>query len=914
MASAAAIYQGIRQVDAIFLSAHYANDAAREQILIAHHCHGARAFRFAQGDVLRFASPEWHVETRDPGLAVLAIAHLQKPGTKLWCSAAFSAEECHQHRDADLLLRHHGAVLALQWQQAVELKLADRLDLSGYAYEDCVDLSAAVTGEVLQQARALEGKDVRTLLGASAPSVSDAQRSFLQSLEPINRGRSGAIEGLASRRGEGSLSSAARRVLWLAVGAIGRALQTLTNVASEASSSTVPARAVPHSPGWWRRSLTQLIQMSRISALLSWRQMQYLRQLQEKFERGDLLDALRHAPSLARLGQSLGTTMQNFAPRADFSLSQSPGGRTSAVDMPEHVFDWLGQMYRKSFAQLDRAGAIDQAVFVLAELLEARTEALDYLERQQRYQQAAELALRWDMPAATIVRLLMIAGDMERALAVARRDNCFSQVLQQLKDRHPKHAEVVRLQWANYLADQARWLEATEVIWPLPQARALAVNWIDRALQIGGASTGRALARKAELLPDAILQDIATAQALCADPEQAELREALALALLKSGNANAAQKFLVRALFPNIALDRRAQRNTLGKMQLRQLLQNSSDPYLRADSPDFIFDSPPAQVFDVKTPICIDPETGNVKIYDAVPLDGQRFLCACGEEGVFVIDQRGKVKSYFVTPATHLVFATGGLIALLLIKRETVWRIARLDLSDGSVRDLGSMALQFFSRELNGVAWSVVHDNRLCVIDCAKSLDSLLWHLADIGTVLEADYHFGKETYLTHDHAGKLQIWIYQSGTRALQSREFVDASGPDQYTLAALKPDFLPVLVPSSRTNELCFRNSFKTTFREVGLPVESSTAMHERYRVGAHWLIEVEQSDGFRLALLAPGASEPSLIIDWPLQHRYGDNPSERYTLRSTHDWMLLTDTTGRIFSFDFLQSRATRAVLRV
>ena len=58
---------------------------------------------------------------------------------------------------------------------------------------------------------------------------------------------------------------------------------------------------------------------------------------------------------------------------------------------------------------------IDEAVFVLAELLNVKHEALDYLEKHQRFKQAAELALGWDMPAEVIVRLYCMADDWQRA-------------------------------------------------------------------------------------------------------------------------------------------------------------------------------------------------------------------------------------------------------------------------------------------------------------------------------------------------------------------------------------------------------------------------------------------------------------------------------------------------------------------
>ncbi|MGE8357829.1 MAG: hypothetical protein ACN6N0_15685, partial [Microvirgula sp.] len=182
---------------------------------------------------------------------------------------------------------------------------------------------------------------------------------------------------------------------------------------------------------------------------------------------GRLDEALRHAIPLGGDDGAHSPSLSTPHARKDLSLG-SPGtsGRAS-LNLDPPLRQYLMDLYRRSFGKLDREGRIDEAVFVLAELLQSHAEALDYLEKQQRFTQAAALALYWDMAADTIVRLHCLAGDWKHAVAVARRDNAFSTAILQLEDKWPDAARRLREEWATTLAAQGAWLEAVDAAWPL---------------------------------------------------------------------------------------------------------------------------------------------------------------------------------------------------------------------------------------------------------------------------------------------------------------------------------------------------------------------------------------------------------------------------------------------------------------
>jgi hypothetical protein len=241
---------------------------------------------------------------------------------------------------------------------------------------------------------------------------------------------------------------------------------------------------------------------------------------------------------------------------------------------------------------------------VLAELLNARQEALDYLVKHGRAEQAAELALGWDMPSAMIIRLLMLAGDSLRAVQVARRDGAFSAAIQLLQPSHPELADRLRLDWGHALVANGDWLGAVEAVWPLAHARERAMEWLLAAERAGGVLSARALVQRALLLPDTLERYSATIEALSEPQSNEDARTAMAEALLAVTGKSAALRALATQLLPAVAADRAAARNAFSRKELDALLNLSADPYLKADIPpwDLARDVEPLPIWRAQTP------------------------------------------------------------------------------------------------------------------------------------------------------------------------------------------------------------------------------------------------------------------------------------------------------------------------
>lgn len=96
------------------------------------------------------------------------------------------------------------------------------------------------------------------------------------------------------------------------------------------------------------------------------------------------------------------------------AIGLSPSALTSSMFAAGDFFDKLRAAYRKAFEQLEREGRIDEAAFVLAELLHVDEEAVAFLERHGRLRLAAEVAEARDLPPGLIVRQWFLAGDVAR--------------------------------------------------------------------------------------------------------------------------------------------------------------------------------------------------------------------------------------------------------------------------------------------------------------------------------------------------------------------------------------------------------------------------------------------------------------------------------------------------------------------
>lgn len=835
------LLRGRQRIEGLWFSAERCPEPERRRLILSHWQAGARLYRFAQGDLLRFAAPQ----------SVLCEALLGWPlirhGRAL-CSAQLDAGEIARLPAADLWLVRGSQVLALHLGDGQLIEPGRWLEVGDYPLLDTFDCVVALPAPVLQPI-AVE-TDLRQVLGPALAAPDPERAAVMQAMierqqqqqregrqapaSPANTGASpgartgsgiGGIGGLWEklllaglvlagllawlkpwiRDRASSLPSAASPeplrsasdfggwILALVLSAIlftamlallGKLLRRNSQAWAPSAPASAAAPAAPGirqraqagraKPAQWRRWLSRLTLGSRLRDLYGKRQAAYLRRMLDMFERGDLQEALRHAIPLGGEPsgeQAFGTPER----RQELKLGEARGA-SRAMLFPDDMQAHLRQLYRQSFTRLDREGRIEEAVFVLAELLHARQEALDYLERHQRFTQAAELALAWDMSAPLIVRLLCLADDWPRALQVARRDDAFNEAVLMLQGKWPEIANKLRLEWAEALTSKGLWLQAVEVIWNLPDERERAARWLLDAEAAGGGLAAAALVKRAILLPDTLETYRGYVQQLRDDPQRCEERAVLVRALLQHRSHGGSLAWLAGAIVHAVLADVAQGLGPLLAHQVQLLVKLSSDKLLRVDLPTQLLQrSKPTPLHSVLSTLeWVAGESGSRVIFDAVLLDDERYLLALGEAGTLVVDRHGAPLFSLAAPAWHIVLGHSRQVALVLARRDAVWRVSKLDLVQRRVIDLGVLVMEHFSRSFDGCAWTIGAERQVRVVDVDRGFETL-WHVSDLPGSLLGINGDAEHEYLLLD-AGERgsERWHYRLPGRRLQGRDDV--------------------------------------------------------------------------------------------------------------------------------------------
>lgn len=814
------VLTGHQQIEGLWLPVERFSDDECARLILERWQTGASAWRFADGHLLQFRQPQ----------SVYCEAQLGWPlirqGRAL-CSARLTAQELQSLPAADVWLVRGSQVSALQLRDATPIAPGDWLDVSAYTLLDTYDCRSILPEPELEPLAVT--RDVREILGDSLPPVSPEQAEVLQAL--LDRKRKGTgtgkpsgqasspsandpwqkpdnhptpawlkvavglgglmlvsgLAGQASNQGASAESSAVVIIvaaLLFALLLLG--IRTLLRRPSSVRQVPVPTATKPavqalaprasrawHKPATWRRWLTRLTQNSRLPDLYGKRQAAYMRRMLEMFEDGDLQEALRHA---IPLGSGQGPVEQSFGTpqrREDLNVRQTTAPGRSMLfeeDMEAH----LKQIYRQAFERLDREGRVDEAVFILAELLKVRQEALDYLEKHGRYQQAADLALGWDMPSSTLVRLLCLADDWQRALLVARRDDAFADAALMLRDKWPEQANRLHLEWAQSFADKGMWLQAVDVIWRLPAERQRAAQWLLNAEAAGGKLAVYALVKRAILLPDTVEGYGTWVEQLRDDPQRCAERAALAEALLQNKDQPQALAWLSGAMTHAILADQASGHVRFSNNELQALVTMSQDSLLQADLPGMaLLPVSRTGLEHVKEHHQWSaPPRGSRPILDAVTMEGSRYLLALGEAGAVVIDASGKTLSHFAVPAQAIVMAHSRQVALVLARHDGVWRISKLDLVNRTATDLGVHKLSVYAKSFDGMAWTIGLGQQVRVVDVDRGF-ATLWHVSDLpGEIIHINDDAHHENWWLHSSTSASQFWCYSLPSRRLVSRE----------------------------------------------------------------------------------------------------------------------------------------------
>jgi len=782
------VHQGVVEAAGFFVDAALVGEAEARRRVLSLWRPGTRVQRLREGWLVSLPRPQAVRCDATPGLALTETAGRVLVGSPLTPREM----EALQPGPGTAVFLHGGEWIVASPSPAESEDLSSWLDVDGFE-----TLRASSIGEPAAVPRKREeGRpafDPRAKLGGIAPPP-PALSSVIVALRGKRRGETaggGAASALTA-----AVFSAARGLRALFARGSRSAPSGARKSPAGSLKSSAGSLGSPAEPGRWRRILQKavldVLLATRLSLLVGRQHASYIQKMMEMFQSGDLDAALRHAiPLDSGIAEGLKkVTFRRPGPRADLRINPGLRLTTSAVSLGDDLYSDLRRMYRDTVARLEAQGRIEEAAFLLAEVLQAHEEAVAFLERHGNLRLAAELAEGRKLAPGLVVRQWFLAGERERALVIARRTGAFADAVSRLETSgKEQEAGVLRLLWAHGLAVAGDYAAAVDAAWFVPEARALALNWIDRAIAQGGAPAGRMLARKVVMSPGPFgpIRDQAVALLESPGAEDAEARLGFAQAL-QEGAKTPEIRVLARVAARAIARDSGRLGARMTPSAFRKLVELSGDGALRADLQALPQPAKGSWLAGGESlRIDVDPwDVGGLAVHDAAFLPDGRTAVALGEVGVRLISREGRTVAGLDQPAHRLVVADRGDRAIALARRGEVWRLARLDFSTRRAASWTDARIDAWAASYDGALWLVAGPDGLVAIDSLGSRFDGPWGASNLpGPVHAIERSSAQASLLIAGHDP--DVWTYELPSFTLRAREPLRFHEPD--LLVALSP-----------------------------------------------------------------------------------------------------------------------------
>jgi hypothetical protein len=766
------------------------------------------------------------------------------------------------------------------------LRDASRIDVSDWLEPFPFDVRAtAPLGP--EPARALApvsaSGDVRAALGERIPARADGAKSLAE---------------LFGGRGDRAMELPPRAASWLR--SIVRWARDLF-AAGRAPEPSTSADLVPRREGIFARLrswLGRVLFQNQLSRWLARRHAEYVVRMLELFDRGDIREALKWAIPLGGEGETGNAALASPQPRGSLAITLR-AGTGGTIAGPPGLYELLRARYLDVLAKLQAAGSIDEAAFVLAELLRDPAAAVAYLERNERYLQAARLADAASLEPPVRVRTWMLAGDVDRAILIARQHGGMPLAITMLRRGHPAAADALALTWASMLADAGAHAEAVDVARPIEGSAALVRAWIEIALEVGGVTRARMLASRASLSPERWDDTRARVLALLDDgsPENEKARQAFARAL-SGETASPAVRTLARPALRAILRDGASTSEPTLAARLEAV---AKDAALRADRP-----RTPAHV--VRPPLTsrasplivrVDArDVGSIGVKDAALLPSGRMALALGEAGVRLVSPDGRNVGSFDTPADALVLSDSGARALAVARRGSIARIARIDLIARRSEPWWEAHLVSFARTFDGASWLVSERGTAQLVDALDTGWTALTRIAGEPCAVVDRCREGTELALFTVDDGGMEWWRYDATLSRLRLRGGLThaLAGLAIAQVAADTSTWTIGLSPDDGSHHLVrTSDASPVVVRLDGTPIRGSLVS-----AASHVALATSLSIGVRVDLRSATGQ--------PLLHVLLDGATQA-SLRLTADVLVVADDRGRVLAIDVM----TGAVLR-
>ena len=710
------IHHGVVRAQGLWFSAGIVSIQERQRRVLAVWEPGAQLFAHGDGYIVRFHEP------RSMTAAASLGAPLTLEGNTLTSAPLRAPERATFPEGAWLILVEAGLARAFSAQDFRASDPADWLDLSRFRWLEPTPLEALDDPPLRLEPSADPQREIAQRLARTDQHRQEQGQLFTALNHQRTRRAAPGAQTVHTSRIASGFMRALLGVLSFVLG-----LRKSPNAA--ARSLAVP----PPPPGLLQRleaTAARWIARSRLMTLLAHKQAEYLQTLLDALEAHDDMEVLRRAIPLSKgQGEGVAPALSAPTPRTDFRISLSTHTKSSVIGLGDSLFGDLRRAYEAVLERLTRAGKHEEAAFFLAEILKEPERAVDYLERHGQLQLAAELAEARGLAPGLIVRLWFLAGDSQRALAIAVREDAFADAILRLeRSGKTKDADALRLLQADRLASAGHWLAAARLVHARPGGAVLALRWLELLRQTGDV---RGVALELSLEPRRFDVVRAALEPLLAlRTSEAPDQRALVACEFKQLNVLTG-KPLARELTREILADAAE----FGDRSLQETASQIADwlgGTFRADFPSQLL---PPGLFQPRLPQHYRSparDAGSRPIFDACE-SASRFVVALGEAGVLVLNREGKRAAHFDTPADRLVVSDDGTRLLTLARRGQAWRVSQIDLATRRSRVWGELRADAFAPNFDGQTWVIARigsspkaDSELLVLDVFDDSPSVL--------------------------------------------------------------------------------------------------------------------------------------------------------------------------------------------
>lgn len=513
-----------------------------------------------------------------------------------------------------------------------------------------------------------------------------------------------------------------------------------------------------------------------------------MQQMLNMFAQKDLSEALKNAVPLGNMESAMTRSRPSFGrpgSRSNLNINTHFTDSVESFALETDMLTRMRKVYEAAFNKLDKAGDFQKAAFVLAELLRYVDKAVAYLEQHKEFRLAALLAEGQKLPAARVIRQWVLAGDIPRAVHIAKISGHFEEAITALGKDHQGAANKLRWELAKQHAYSGNLFTAIELAWSLQEKRSDVLNWMQQCCDANDAGSAVMLLRLADEQTDKTNEHLQKLHNLVMlpSPAQQTIRHALINEIINSRKSAARQlvaNLMVRLYLEDIALGKSSYNAKLW----RNLLDFGDNQVLRADVRNLTIGSAndPIPLTKVTTPLQLEfPASYGRSPCDVALLSNGCFLVAFGESGVELWTNTGKKKHAWFVPCHHIVISDTANQALLLARRSQLVSVHKFALNTLQVNYWQDIALDGWADNYDGLTWMVAKSDMLWALDLNSDDNSAVWSVSDLGGFIVQIKRETERLGIAIVSDERFELWVYQLPDLFLKERtphfqrQFVD-------------------------------------------------------------------------------------------------------------------------------------------